>query len=225
MKMLIVEDELDLQNYLFDYFRKSDFVIYTAKTKFEAEDLLLINQFDIILLDITLPDGSGLYLIPIIKENQKDFGLIILTAKNSIDDKIEGLDLGADDYLTKPFHIAELNSRVKAIIRRKKYQNQTLIQYNEISVNIDNIEVKVNDEALNLTNKEFDLLIYLISNQDRVLTKESIAEHLWGSDTVYFDNFDVLYAQIKNVRKKITAAGGFNYLKTIHGIGYKFTDK
>jgi len=147
---------------------------------------------------------------------------LILSAKNSLDDKIKGLDLGADDYLTKPFHLAELNSRVKALIRRKIFKGENIIRFNEITINLSEKQVCINEELLSLTKKEYSLLLYLINNKNRVLTKDSIAEHLWGDNIDFLENYDFIYTHIKNLRKKILKLGGEDYLKTIHGIGYKY---
>lgn len=222
MKLLVIEDERDLRNAIAAFFEKMGELVLTAKSKLEAEDRLISHQFDAIILDITLPDGSGIDILPVISKTQENSGVLILSAKNSLDDKIKGLDLGADDYLTKPFHLAELNSRVKALVRRKVYKGDTSVSFNEIKVNISQNQAYVNDELLLLTKKEFMLLLYLISNKNRVLTKESIAEHLWGDNIDYLENYDFIYTHIKNLRKKILSAGGNDYLHTVHGIGYKY---
>lgn len=220
--MLIVEDELELQKVVTTFFKKSGCIVVSALNKFEAEDKLLSHQFDVIILDITLPDGSGLNLLPIIRESQTNSGVLILSAKNSLDDKIEGLDQGADDYITKPFHLSELNSRVNAIIRRKQLKGDDVLSFNEISINHTEKQAYVNDTLIPLTNKEFALLLFFVTNQKRVLTKESIAEHLWGDNLDYLENYDFIYTHIKNIRKKIEAAGGNDYLRTVHGLGYKY---
>lgn len=225
MKLLIVEDEAELGRSIAVYFGKRGDLVLVAKDKFEAEDKLLSHQFDVIILDITLPDGSGLELLPVISANQENSGVLILSAKNSLDDKINGLDLGADDYLTKPFHLAELNSRVNALLRRKIFKGDTNIRLNEIAVNLSQNQAYVNEVELILTKKELALLVYLITNKNRVLTKESIAEHLWGDNLDYLENYDFIYTHIKNLRKKIEALKGEDYLQTIHGIGYKYSER
>jgi DNA-binding response OmpR family regulator len=224
MKLLIIEDEQELRNTIADFFKNIGELVITAKGKFEAEDKLLSHQFDIIILDITLPDGSGIDILPVIKESQENSGVLILSAKNSLDDKIIGLDLGADDYLTKPFHLAELNSRVKALERRKIFKGEKVIQFNEISINLSENQAYINEQLLSLTKKEFTLLLYFINNKNRVLTKESIAEHLWGDNIDFIENYDFIYTHIKNLRKKILSIGGPDYLNTIHGIGYKYAN-
>lgn len=223
MKILLIEDEPDLRSTLKNFLEKEQYAVYASGSIFDAEDELLVFQFDVILLDITLPDGSGLDLLPIIRKSQNNAGVLIISAKNSIDDKVNGLDLGADDYITKPFHLAELNSRIRALIRRKVYDNKDVLSFNEISIDAVGKSVQINGKSVELTSKEYSLLLYLITNKERVLTKEDIAEHLWGNSAGYFDNYDFIYAHIKNLRKKIQAAGGNDYLKTVHGIGYKYT--
>lgn len=223
MKLLIVEDEIELSYTIADFFKKEGELVLTAKDKAEAEDKLIFHQFDVVILDITLPDGSGIDILPIIKQTQENCGVLILSAKNSMEDKIKGLDLGADDYLAKPFHIAELNSRVKALVRRKIYKGEEILQFNEININLSANQVYINDTPLALTKKEFALLLYFINNKNRVITKEAIAEHLWGDSIDFSENFDFIYTHIKNLRKKILSIGGVDYLNTVHGIGYKYT--
>lgn len=225
MKLLVVEDERELREALLNFFKAEGTIPVSAKDLFEAEDQLMLQQFDVVILDIGLPDGSGLSLLDVIRSTQDNCGVLILSAKNSLDDKIQGLDNGADDYLTKPFHLTELNSRVKALVRRKVFNGNSTIDFEEISINTDDNEVRINGENVTLTKKELSLLIYFVSNKDRVLTKESIAEHLWEYSIGYSDNYDFIYTHIKNLRKKIELAGGNDYLKTVHGIGYKYSLK
>jgi len=224
MKLLVVEDEKELRRTITDFFKNLGELVISAKDKFEAEDKLLSHQFDAIILDITLPDGSGIDILPIITKTQDNTGVLILSAKNSLDDKIKGLDLGADDYLTKPFHLAELNSRINALVRRKIFKGEKIIQFNEININLSENQVYIKEQLLSLTKKEFTLLLYFVNNKNRVLTKESIAEHLWGDNIDFIENYDFIYTHIKNLRKKILLIGGEDYLKTIHGIGYKYTN-
>ncbi|MCB9195670.1 MAG: response regulator transcription factor [Flavobacteriales bacterium] len=225
MKLLIVEDEQALRLSITSYFEGMQEVVVSASSKLEAEDKLISHQFDAVILDITLPDGSGVDIIPIIKKTQHRSGILILSAKNSLDDKIKGLDLGADDYLTKPFHLAELNSRIKALVRRNVYKGEDTINFQEISINLGENQAYIHQNHIQLTKKEYDLLLYLVNNQNRVLTKESIAEHLWGDNLDYIDNYDFIYTHIKNLRKKIMLHGGNDYLNTIHGIGYKYSSQ
>lgn len=224
MKILIVEDEKDLLQSISAYLQNEGFVCEEALNYFQAENKLVTYDYEIVVLDITLPDGNGLNLLKLLKQEHPNTGVLIASAKNSLDDKLKGLDLGADDYITKPFHLAELNSRINAIIRRRNFHGQTNIIFNEIEINPAANEVRVNNQKVELTKKEYDLLLYLITNKNRVLTKVSIAEHLWGDYMDMADNFDFIYTHIKNLRRKIEEQGGANYMQTVYGLGYKFTD-
>ena len=225
MKFLIVEDEPDLLDAMKKFFVEQGNTVHVAQNKFIAEDELIDNQFDFVILDVGLPDGNGLELLSAINREQDSSSVIIVSAKNALDDKLKGLDLGADDYITKPFHLAELNSRIKAINRRKLKTNVGFTEFNEIRFNEKEQTTFINEQLLELTKKEFQLLVYLISNQNRVLTKEAIADHLWDNQSDFMANYDFIYTHIKNLRKKIEVAGGVDYLKTIYGLGYKYTDK
>lgn len=224
MKILIVEDEIELLDSIASYLKNEDFMCEKASTFFEAEDKLISFNYDIILLDINLPDGNGIDLLKIIKAKSPKTGVLIVSAKNSLDDKLEGLDLGADDYITKPFHLAELNSRVNSLIRRQKFDGDETIQFNEIQINPSSKSVTVNDQPIELTKKEYNLLLYFITNKNKVLTKESIAEHLWGDDIEMADSYDFIYTHMGNLRKKIKKLGAPDYLKTMYGLGYKFSE-
>jgi DNA-binding response OmpR family regulator len=169
-----------------------------------------------------LPDGDGLSLLEFVKENKIKSNVLIISAKNALDDKIRGLDLGADDYLTKPFHLPELNARLKAIFRRNALDGDAVVSFNEIEVNTKSLEVRVNNILLDLTKKEFDLLLYFLINKNRILSRQSLAAHLWGDYTDNLANFDFVYQHVKNLRKKISAANGKDYIGTVYGIGYKF---
>jgi DNA-binding response OmpR family regulator len=222
MKLLIIEDEVELCQTISNFLKKEIDVVMTAFNKKEATDKLLYNQYEIIILDIGLPDGNGLDILATIKKYQENPCIIIISAKNSLDDKVNGLDLGADDYITKPFHLAELNSRIKALTRRKIFQSEDILNFNEIAINLSENQAYINSSQLELTKKEYALLLYFITNKNRVLTKESIAEHLWGDSIDFLENYDFIYTHIKNLRKKIDRLGGTDYLKTVHGIGYKY---
>jgi DNA-binding response OmpR family regulator len=225
MKILIIEDEVELLEVMVDYLAAESYNCETASTYFKAEDSLSVYSYDMVILDLTLPGGNGLDLIRLIKERNSNAGLLIVSAKNSLNDKLTGLDLGADDYITKPFHLAELNSRIKSLARRRFFEGKNELNFNEININTDSQEVKVNDETLDLTRKEYDILLYFIINKNRVITRESIAEHIWGDNSTFADNFDFIYSHIKNIRKKIEQKKGRNYLQNIYGIGYKFCEK
>jgi DNA-binding response OmpR family regulator len=223
MKVLIIEDEVELLIAISNFLTKENYVCELAENFMSADEKLAIYEYDVILLDISLPDGNGLKLLDAVRKYQKRAGVIIISARNSLDDKIRGLDLGADDYMTKPFHLTELNSRIKALLRRKQFDGTDIITFNEISVSTSGRSVTVNGNPVTLTRKEYDLLLYFIINRERVLTKEAIAEHLWEDNIDMADNFDFIYTHLNNIRRKIRAAGGADYIKTIYGSGYKFT--
>ena len=225
MKILIIEDEVELLIAIGNYLTKENYICELAESFSKANEKTGIYEYDIILLDITLPDGNGLELLKTIKKYNSKAGIIILSAKNALDDKIIGLDQGADDYITKPFQLSELNSRIKALLRRRNYAGSNMVIFKEISINTDSKNISVNNQQLTLTKKEYDILLYLIINQNRVLTKEAIAEHLWEDNIDLSDTFDFIYTHFNNIRKKIKAAGGTNYIKTLYGMGYKFTEK
>jgi DNA-binding response OmpR family regulator len=222
MKLLIVEDEIELLNSTSEYLQKEDFICETAPNFFEAEDKLISYEYDVVILDINLPDGNGLELLKLIKGKNPETGVLIVSAKNSLDDKLNGLDLGADDYITKPFHLAELNSRVNSLLRRRKYEGNKNIVFNEIEIDPDAKTAVANGVTLDLTKKEYFLLLYFVTNKNRVLTKEAIAEHLWGDNIDMVDNFDFIYTHMRNLRKKLKNSGATDYLQTIYGLGYKF---
>jgi DNA-binding response OmpR family regulator len=225
MKILIVEDEIELLIAISNYLTKENYICELAENFAKAYEKITIYEYDIILLDITLPDGNGLELLKSIKKYNLKAGIIILSARDSLDDKIIGLDEGADDYITKPFKLTELNSRVKALLRRLNYTGSNILVFNEISINTDSKTIAIHDKQLTLTKKEYDILLYLIINQNRVLTKEAIAEHLWEDNIDLTDSYDFIYTHLNNIRKKIKAAGGADYITTLYGMGYKFTDQ
>lgn len=223
MKYLIAEDEIDLQQSIATYLSQEGNVCEVASNYYEASEKAEIYDYDIIILDINLISGSGLDVLKSLKKAKKEAGVIIISANNSLTDKLEGLDLGADDYITKPFHLAELNSRIKAVLRRGKFGGDELIEFNEISINTKSRTAFINKKEIALTRKEYDLLVFFISNKGRVISKETIAEHLWGDNSDLLDNFDFIYVHINNLRKKLTAEGS-KYIKTAYGSGYKFIE-
>ena len=225
MKILIIEDEKELLAAIKNYLETEGFLCETASTFFEAEDSLSAFNYDIIILDLTLPGGNGLDLIKLIKERNRDAGLLIVSAKNSLDDKVHGLDMGADDYISKPFHLAELNSRIKSQLRRRHFGGTNELVFNEIKINVDSGEVSVYDEKIDLTKKQYEILVYFMVNRNKLITHESIAEHVWGDNISNEENFDFIYGQIKNLRKKIEQKNGKNYIHSIYGMGYKFSEK
>jgi len=224
MKILIIEDEIELLLTISNYLIKENYICELAENLRKADEKLSIYEYDVILLDINLPDGNGLELLKTIKKHQIKSGVIIISAKNSLDDKINGLDLGADDYITKPFQLSELNSRIKAVLRRRQFDGTNILKFNEISLNTDSKSITVKGKEITFTKKEYELLLFFLINKNRVLTKEAIAEHLWGDNIDLADNFDFIYTHLNNIRKKIKKAGGTDYIKTIYGMGYKFTE-
>ncbi len=221
MKILVVEDEKGLLETITVFLQKEGFVCEKADTFFAAEDKLAGFDYDMVLLDITLPGGNGLELLRKIKASGSEAGILIVSARHSLDDKLTGLDLGADDYITKPFHLSELNARIRAVLRRKKFNGSKEVVFNEFRLLPEQREAFVHGQKLQLTPKEFDLLLYFAVNKNRVLTRQSIAEHLWGDYMDLADRFDFVYTHLNNLRKKIKKAGGTDYIKTIYGIGYK----
>ncbi len=222
MKILLIEDNAELTQIVCNYLNGEGIICEFASTLYDAQDKLLSFQYDCILLDIMLPDGSGLELLDLIKAEKMKTNVLIISAKDALDDRLRGLDKGADDYLPKPFHLSELLARLKAIYRRGHLGGSTLVVFNEISINTEVFTVAVNGVVLDLTKKEFDLLLFLLTNKNRVLGKQAIAQHLWGDYTDDLANFDFVYQHIKNLRKKISQAGGKDYIATVYGIGYKF---
>lgn len=225
MKLLLIEDEKSLLEAIVQYLSKEGFMCESAADFYLAEEKVLLYHYDCIIADITLPGGSGLTLIKEFRKTNSETGIIIISAKNSLDDKLTGLDLGADDYLTKPFHLSELNARIKSIIRRRNFKGGKEIVAGDIKIIPESFVAYVNDELITLTKKEYDLLLFFISNMNRVLPKEAIAEHLWGDQIDAVDSFDFVYTHLKNLRKKILEKGGEDCIKTIYGIGYKFQVK
>lgn len=224
VKLLIVEDEKDLAESIVSYMQDNGYICDSA-LEFSGADLLInLYQYDCVVIDITLPDGSGLDIIKNLKKMRSRAGVVIISAKNALDDKINGLEIGADDYLTKPFHLAELNARIKAVIRRKQFDGESEIVFNEIRIKPEERMVYVNDGLVELTKKEFGFLLYMISNKNQVMTKETIAEHLWGSQIDLVDSFDFIYSHVKNLRKKLVQSGSKNYIQTVYGIGYRFNE-
>lgn len=222
MKILIIEDETELAKSIVEYLSDEKYLCEVAADFTEAMSKIAVYNYDCILLDITLPGGNGLKILEkLTKENKQD-GVIIISAKNSLDDKIKGLQLGTDDYLTKPFHLSELTARIYSLIRRKQFNNANIIKQEELEINLLSKTATINTKPLLLTKKEFDLLIYFIGNKNRVLSKSALAEHLSGDFADMLDNHDFVYAHIKNLKKKLNDAGCDNYLKTIYGTGYRW---
>jgi DNA-binding response OmpR family regulator len=224
MKVLIIEDEKALSESIFAYLHSEHYTVETASDFYMAMEKISLYDYACIILDITLPGGSGLDILKELKVNHKAEGVLIISAKNSLDDKILGLKSGADDYLTKPFHLSELAARVAAIIRRKSFEGKNSLSFDELQLDLLEKTVKVNNRPIDLTRKEYDLLLYFISNKNKVISKGAIAEHLWGDNMDMADNYDFIYTHIKNLRKKILQAGAQDYIKSVYGMGYKLSD-
>ena len=222
MKILIVEDEPALNKSMVDYLSSQQYLCESVATYRDALEKTELYEYDCIVLDLMLPGGDGLQILRALKAANKADGVIIISARNELDDKIAGLSLGADDYLTKPFHLSELSVRIAAILRRKNLNGTNLLVFEEIEMDTLARTVTVHKILVALTRKEYELLMYLIINKNRVLSKNTIAEHLWGDDMDVADNYDFIYAHIKNLRKKLLEAG--DYIRSVYGIGYKFTN-
>jgi len=225
MKILIVEDETDMLKNMADSLRRENYLVEIAQDYETALEKVCLYSYDCVLLDITLPGGNGLDILKELKNQDKTEGVIIVSAKDSLDDKVMGLDLGADDYLAKPFHLAELNARVKAIFRRKKLEGNHFMSFGNLTVYPEERLILVAEEALKLNRKEFDILLYLLINKNRLVTKTALAEHVWGDQIDESDSFEFIYSQIKNLRKKLKACQAEIDLQAIYGIGYKVLEK
>lgn len=222
MKLLLIEDEQELAKSIQSYLKGNEFVCEWVTSVSSAIDKISNYEYDAILLDLMLPDGNGFEVLKKLKSQNKTEGIIIISAKETLDSRIEGFNLGADDYLTKPFHLSELLVRIQALIRRKQFKGNNIVTFNEIEIDLQSKTVKVNHKLIEITKKEIDLLLYLIGNHNRVLSKSAIAEHLSGDMADMLDNHDFVYAHIKNLKKKLKNAKGGDYIKTVYGLGYKW---
>jgi DNA-binding response OmpR family regulator len=229
MKLLIVEDELPLLNDIKAYFADEHFVCEGVDTYELAVEKISLYEYDCLLVDITLPDGNGLDLLSLLKTLKKSQGesapgIIIISAKNALDDRIRGLDLGADDYLTKPFHLSELNARLKAIIRRRNFATTDQLTVGHLRIDPLGRQAWSNDSILNLTPKQWAILLHLLANRTHVVSKSSLAEHLWGDHIDQADSFDFLFAHIKNLKKRLVGANAGIEIRTVYGVGYQLIE-
>lgn len=222
MKILIIEDEQELAKDMIKFLASEQYLCEWASDFDEAMDKISAYEYDCILLDLMLPGGDGLSILNELKEQNKQDGVIIISAKNSIEDKVKGLKLGADDYLAKPFHQAELSARIESLIRRKQFDSNNIIHQNDIDIDLQAKTVTVKGYPVIVTKKEFDLLLFFVGNKNRVLSKSALAEHLSGDFADMFDNHDFVYAHVKNLKRKLKEAGYGDYIKTIYGTGYKW---
>lgn len=219
MKLLIIEDEPEMLENMVKTLEREHYIVETASDYKSALHKIGVYHYDCILLDITLPDGNGLELLKALKSSGKDEGVIIVSAKDSLDDRLIGLNLGADDYLPKPFHMAELHARVKAVLRRRHFEGNSYITIGNLSIQPENRQVTINANEITLNRKEYDILMYLITNKTRLVTKSALAEHVWGDHIDQSDSFDFIYSQIKNLRKKLEHAT--IAIEAVYGVGYK----
>jgi DNA-binding response OmpR family regulator len=223
MKLLVIEDEIELSKSICDYLKKDNFFCEASYDFKDGMQKIMSKDYDCILLDISLPMGNGLTILKELKQLDKADGVLIISAKNSLIDKLEGLNLGADDYLAKPFHLPELSARVAAIIRRKSFNGKNRIIIDDLVIDMQDKVVKAKNKVIDLTRKEYELLVYFAANKNKVVTKEAIVEHLWGDHIDMNDNHDFIYTHIKNLRKKLVQCGCIDYIKAVYGMGYKFT--
>lgn len=221
MKILIIEDEPDMLANMQQTLERESYLVETAMDYSTAAEKIGVYEYDCILLDITLPGGNGLDLLKKLKETGAGDGVIIVSAKDSLDDRIKGLDYGADDYLSKPFHMAELNARVKAVLRRRNFEGSNSISIGNLKAFPEDRNILIADKTINLNRKEYNILIYLVTNKERLVTKSALAEHVWGDNIDQADSFDFIYSQIKNLRKKLSLTGASIEIQSIYGVGYK----
>lgn len=222
MQVLIVEDERAIRDSVEEYLKMNGYQCTAVGNIKKALERTESYHYDCILVDVGLPDGNGMDMIEMIKKNHPQTGIIIISAKNSVDDKITGLQIGADDYLTKPFHLSELNARIQSVIRRRNFGGKNHLQFDNLLIKTDEKQVVVNGKAITLTRKEYDILVYLAGNPTHLVTKEALAEAIWGDKAEMATTFDFVYSQIKNLKKKLHEAGATEYIKVVYGMGYKF---
>lgn len=221
MKILVIEDEPDMRDNIISSLKKEKYNVESAIDYTEARNKLETYDYDCILLDIGLPGGSGLELLKELKEDGKETGVIVVSARGSIEDKVNGLNLGADDYLPKPFHIAELHARVKSLIRRKTLGGSLTIEIENLKIDTELRKVSVDGISISLNRKEYEVLLYLATNKDRLVNKSALAEHVWGDYIDETNSFDFIYSQIKNLRKKLKDHNAKPEITAVYGLGYK----
>jgi DNA-binding response OmpR family regulator len=224
MRILIIEDEKSLREDVTDYLTQNGYKCDFATTIKSALQKLNDTTYSCVLVDIGLPDGSGMEIVEHIKKNDPEMGVIMVTAKNALEDKLEGLKIGADDYLTKPFHLSELNARLYSVLRRRNFGGKNTLSFDDLEINTTEKKVIANGTQLQLTKKEYEILMFLASNPTHLITKEALADSIWGDKAEMATSFDFVYSQIKNLKKKLNEAGVKNYIKVVYGMGYKFKD-
>ncbi len=225
MKILIVEDDMSLQEIIAASLRKEGFIAEIASSYDEAVSKLAVYEYDCVLLDLTLPGGNGLDILQKIKKEGLKLDVIIISARDSIDDKVRGLELGADDYLAKPFHLAELVARIRSVVRRSRNGGEMLYSIGNVELNPDARVIRVDGREVQLLKKEFDIIQYFMQRPDHIVDKAVLAEAVWGDHIDQADNFQFVYAQMKNLRRKLEEAGADIEIKSVYGFGYKLTYK
>lgn len=221
MKILIIEDEVELSTVIQQFLEQEKFLVETAFDFASGMDKLSNYDYDCILLDIMLPGGSGMDLLRNLRDLGKSDSVIIISAKDAVEDKVAGLELGADDYLAKPFHLAELLARVKSVIRRNNQQGEQLLIFKNLALSPDDRRVLVNNEEIVLNRKEYDLLYYFMLRPEKLVQKISLAESVWGDNIDQADSLDFIYSQVKNLRKKLKDQKANVDLQAVYGVGYK----
>lgn len=224
MKLLILEDERELSDSIVAYLSSENYLCEQAFTCDEAKEKVELYDYDCVLLDLMLPGGNGLDILRNIRNKNNPVGVIIVSAKDSLEDKVRGLEIGADDYLAKPFHLPELSMRIYAIIRRKKFSANNVLQSNGITINLLSKTVHINNKTVLLTRTEYELLLFLIGNKNKVISKGAMAEHLSGDMADMLDNHDFVYTHIKNLKAKLAEAGCKDCIKNVYGTGYKWVE-
>lgn len=225
MKILLIEDEPGLQSAVQHYLTGEGYTVTTVDTYRQATEKVHDYDYDCLIVDLMLPDGNGLNLVRELKRQQSTVGIIVVTAKDALSDKLTGLDAGADDYLTKPFHLSELNARLRSVLRRRLFGGQATIQAGELTLWPDQQRVSIHDTDIKLTGKEYEILLFFIANADRLLSKSAIAEHVWGDAMDMADSHEFLYTHVKNLRRKLVAAGCPDYIQNRYGAGYIFSTR
>ena len=222
MKLLIIEDEQSLCESIQKYFTEEGNICEACNNLKVAIQKIDLYEYDCILLDIGLPDGEGFIVLEYLKSIGRDECVLIISARNSLEDKLKGLNIGADDYITKPFHLSELKARISAVFRRKSFGSTNTLIYKEVHIDLLGRSVTVNNKKIVFTKKEYDMLLYFIANKGKVISKNAIAEHLWGDEMDMIDSFDFIYTHIKNLRKKLMEVTGTDFFASVYGVGYKF---
>lgn len=225
MKILLIEDDPSLKEIIESSLIKERYKVESVSSSNAAIMKIEDYTYDCILLDIMLPDGSGLDILRYLKSNSIIANVVIISAKDAIEDKVLGLDLGADDYLSKPFHLVELHARIKSVIRRSQNNGSITIQLANVKLMPDRFEVYVNNNLLELNRKEYDILHYFINRPERLINKEILVESVWGDHISQINNYDFMYSQIKNLRKKLKEADSRIEIKAIYGFGYKLVSQ